>query len=120
MVRIIVFCYWQMEKKFKVEAYVRLRVKIHQFNGRLLCVITYLGNGPYLIHDDDWLNMYRARMDYESKTCVTKKSKCEAKPTTLKRPSPGDGFENHMYCMYIENALFTSRGIHVILNHFVY
>ena len=22
---------------------------------------------------------------------------CEAKPTTLKRPSPGDGFENHMY-----------------------
>ena len=21
---------------------------------------------------------------------------CEAKPTTLKRPSPGDGFENHM------------------------
>ena len=24
---------------------------------------------------------------------------CEAKPTTLKRPSPGDGFENHMYCL---------------------
>ena len=22
---------------------------------------------------------------------------CEAKPTTLKRPSPGDGLENHMY-----------------------
>ena len=22
---------------------------------------------------------------------------CEAKPTTLKRPSSGDGFENHMY-----------------------
>ena len=22
---------------------------------------------------------------------------CEAKPTTLKRPSLGDGFENHMY-----------------------
>ena len=21
---------------------------------------------------------------------------CEAKPTTLKRPSPGDGFVNHM------------------------
>ena len=24
---------------------------------------------------------------------------CEAKPTTLKRPSPGDGFENHMYTL---------------------
>ena len=24
---------------------------------------------------------------------------CEAKPTTLKRPSPGDGFENHMYLL---------------------
>ena len=23
---------------------------------------------------------------------------CEAKPTTLKRPNPGDGFENHMSC----------------------
>ena len=22
---------------------------------------------------------------------------CEAKPTTLKRPSPGDSFENHMH-----------------------
>ena len=24
---------------------------------------------------------------------------CEAKPTTLKRPNPGDGFENHMHFM---------------------
>ena len=24
---------------------------------------------------------------------------CEAKPTTLERPSPGDGFENHMYLL---------------------
>ena len=24
---------------------------------------------------------------------------CEAKPTTLKRPSPDDGFENHMRVM---------------------
>ena len=24
---------------------------------------------------------------------------CEAKSTTLRRPSPGDGFENHMYCL---------------------
>ena len=23
---------------------------------------------------------------------------CDAKPTTLKRPSPGDGFVSHMYC----------------------
>ena len=23
-------------------------------------------------------------------------TRCEAKPTTLKRPSPGDGLENHM------------------------
>ena len=29
---------------------------------------------------------------------------CEAKPTTLKRPSPGDGLENHMCCVYLENA----------------
>ena len=45
---------------------------------------------------------------------------CEAKPTTLKRPSPGDGVENHMYCLYQKNDLFASKGVHVILNHFVY
>ena len=27
---------------------------------------------------------------------------CEAKPTTLKRPSPGDGFENHMYLLELK------------------
>ena len=45
---------------------------------------------------------------------------CEAKPTTLKRPSPGDGVENHMYCLYQKNDLFASKGVHVILSHFVY
>ena len=27
---------------------------------------------------------------------------CDAKPTTLKRLSPGDGFENHMYLLELE------------------
>ena len=27
---------------------------------------------------------------------------CEAKLTTLERPSPGDGFENHMYLLKLE------------------
>ena len=30
---------------------------------------------------------------------------CEAKPTTLKRPSPGGGFENHMYSIETWNNL---------------
>ena len=45
---------------------------------------------------------------------------CEAKPTTLKRPSPGDGVENHMYCLYQKNDLFAPKSVHIILNHFVY
>ena len=45
---------------------------------------------------------------------------CEAKPTTLKRPSPGDGVENHMYCLYPKIDFFTPQGVHVILNYFIY
>ena len=47
--------------------------------------------------------------------------RCEATPaTTLKRPSPGDGFENHMY--FIElwitwNVTFMSKDIHIVLSH---
>ena len=45
---------------------------------------------------------------------------CEAKPTTFKRPSPGDDVENHMYCLYPKIDFFTPQGVHVILNYFVY
>ena len=39
---------------------------------------------------------------------------CEAKPTTLKRPSLGDGFENHMYVCILKILSSLSQGIHVI------
>ena len=33
---------------------------------------------------------------------ITHSDGCEAKPTNLKRPSPGDGFENHMCTMELK------------------
>src|ERR1700737_2758875 len=45
---------------------------------------------------------------------------CEAKPTTLKRPSPGDGFENHMCFIELWNNLkcnFHIQRFHIILIH---
>ena len=38
--------------------------------------------------------------------------RCEAKPTTLKRPSPGDGLENHMYCLYRKNVCIQRYSYH--------
>ena len=46
--------------------------------------------------------------------------RCEAKPTTLKRPSLGDGVENHMYVCILKMISSHATGVHVILNHFVY
>ena len=40
----------------------------------------------------------------------------EAKPTTLKRPSPGDGSENHMYFIEACGSMkcnFRIRGHHI-------
>ena len=47
-------------------------------------------------------------------------TRCEAKPTTLKRPSPGDGFENHMYFLELWNKCEVNlmfKRTHMALNH---
>ena len=41
-------------------------------------------------------------------------------PPSFKHPSPGDGVENHMYCLFPKIDFFTPQGVHVILNYFVY
>ena len=60
-------------EEVQVEGYVKLRVKVQQYYGHLTCVVTKLCDGTDLILGDDWLNKYKAHVDYESKTCVLQK-----------------------------------------------
>jgi hypothetical protein len=62
-------------EEVQVEEYVKLRVKVQQYYGHLICLVTKLGDGIDLIFGDDWLNKYKAHVDYESKTCVIQKGK---------------------------------------------
>ena len=62
-------------EEVQVEGYVKLRVKVQQYYGHLTCVVTKLCDGTDLILGDDWLNKYKAHVDYESKTCVLQKGK---------------------------------------------
>ena len=59
----------------QVERYVKLHIKVQQYYGHLTCVVTKLSDGTNLILGDDWLNKYKAHVDYESKTCVLQKGK---------------------------------------------
>jgi hypothetical protein len=62
-------------EEVQVEGYVKLRVKVQQYYGHLICLVTKLSDGIDLILGDDWLNKYKAHVDYESKTCVIQKGK---------------------------------------------
>jgi hypothetical protein len=52
-----------------------LRVKVQQYYGHLICLVTKFSDGIDLIFGDDWLNKHKAHVDYESKTCVIRKGK---------------------------------------------
>ena len=63
MLRILVFCNCQMERKFKSN----ICQVVCQYYGHLICMATKLSDGTNFIHGDDWLNKYKAHVDYESK-----------------------------------------------------
>jgi hypothetical protein len=62
-------------EEVQIEGYVKLRVKIQQYYGQLICMVTKLRDGIDLILGDDWLNKYKAHVNYDSKKCVIQNGK---------------------------------------------
>ena len=62
-------------EEVQVERYVKLHIKVQQYYGHLTCVVTKLSDDTYFILGDDWLNKYKAHVDYESKIYVIQKGK---------------------------------------------
>jgi hypothetical protein len=77
-------------EEVQVEGYVKLRVKVQQYYGHLICLITKLSDDIDLIFGNDWLNKHKAHVNYESKTCVIQKGKqkisLQANPLTQWAP----------------------------------
>jgi hypothetical protein len=57
-------------EEVQVAGYVKLRVKVQQYYGHLICLVTKLNDGIDLIFGDNWWNKYKAHVDYESKPII--------------------------------------------------
>ena len=102
-VRVIPYCLWINEEK-------KLKQREHEIiSFQTLSVCLCIGVYVYSI------------LSIDSNNELWVVYGCEAKPTTLKRPSPSDGFENHMHFPWPWNGLNCNSHVqhtHIISIHF--
>ena len=52
------------------DGHITVHIKIQQYHSQIICLVAKLNDGVDLILGNDWLVQHKARMDFESKSCM--------------------------------------------------